>query len=110
MHYASGQAQKEVTARTNNVFYRTKYRFNTTPDVLIKWNSLEDVFDRPIIDETGLTNRYDFATAFAFNIPKVGSFGNPDKEMWREVLAEQLGLELVPTNMPIEMLVVEKVK
>jgi uncharacterized protein (TIGR03435 family) len=110
MMYELGQAQKEVTALKNNVFYRTKYRFNTTVDVLIKWNGLERVFNLPIIDETGLTNRYDFVTTFDFNIPEVGGFGNPDKEMWKSVLAEQLGLELIPTNMPIEILVIEKVK
>ena len=110
MVYTTGQAQKQVTARTNNIFYKTKYRFNTTLDVLIKWNAMEDFFNLPIIDETGLTNRYDFATAFVFNIPKVGSFGNPDKKMWRKVLAEQLGLELVPARRSIKMLVVEQVK
>jgi len=104
MRYELGEAKKVVTVRTN----KTEYRFNTTPDVLIK--SLEYVFNLPIIDETGLTNRYDFATAFVFNILKGGSFGDPDKEMWNSVLAEQLGLELVPARRPVRMLVVEKAK
>jgi hypothetical protein len=108
--YATGQAKRTVNARTNNVFCQTTYRFNTTPDVFIKWNALEDLFKLPIIDETGLTNRYDLATAFVFEIPKEGGFGNPDQAMWRKVLADQLGLELVPARRPVQMLMVEKAK
>ena len=36
--------------------------------------------------------------------------GHPNHEGMEQVLLDRLGLELVPTNMPIEMLVVEKVK
>jgi RNA polymerase sigma factor (sigma-70 family) len=110
MTYEEGMAEKDVSTRSNDVFRETMYRFNSTPAILIKWNNLEDVFNLPIIDETGLTNRYDFATTFVFNIPKRGAFGNPDKEMWRKVLVEQLGLELVPARRPVRMLVVEKAK
>ena len=111
MTYELGEAEKEVSKRSGDTFYETRYRFNSTVAILIKWNSLEDVFNLPIIDETGLTNRYDFATAFAFKIPKPGvAFGNPDKEMWNKVLAEQLGLELVPARRLVKMLVVEKAK
>jgi uncharacterized protein (TIGR03435 family) len=110
MTYELGEAEKEVSKRSGDTFYQTRYRFNSTLAMLIKRNSLEDVFNLPIVDKTGLTNRYDFATAFVFNIPKRGAFGNPDKEMWRKVLAEQLGLELVPARRPVKMLVVEKAK
>ena len=103
-----GDAQKEVSKRSGDTFYRTEYRFNNPLANLIKWNDLEGLFNMPIIDETDLTNRYDFAITFVFNIPKRGAFGNPDKEMWNSVLAEQLGLELVPAIRPVKMLVVEK--
>jgi uncharacterized protein (TIGR03435 family) len=33
---------------------------------------------------------------------------HPDPQNLKQALLDQLGLELVPTNMPIEMLVVEK--
>jgi uncharacterized protein (TIGR03435 family) len=36
--------------------------------------------------------------------------GESAKEALKQAVLDQLGLELVPTNMPIEMLVVEKVK
>ena len=59
-----------------------------------------------VIDKTGLTNRYDFA----FTWPKVNTSSNAGKQAIKNALYNQLGLELVPSREPIEMLVVEKVK
>ena len=56
---------------------------------------------RPVIDETGLTESYDFEL-------HLDSKSKNYTEAIKNALREQLGLELVPTNMPIEMLVVEK--
>ena len=50
----------------------------------------------PVIDETGLNDSYDVSLQF-----------NGKQEL-KNALRTQLGLELVPTNMPIQMLVVEK--
>ena len=66
---------------------------------------LERKFRMPIIDRTGLTERYDFA--LKWNEP---DRKQPNLEGLKQALHDQLGLELVPTNMPIEMLVVERVK
>jgi uncharacterized protein (TIGR03435 family) len=68
---------------------------------------LEDHLRLPIIDQTGLTNRHKFSIKWheawwyndMDNLPGL-----------QAVLSDQLGLELVPTNMPIEMLVVEKAR
>ncbi|HEX9047168.1 MAG TPA: sigma factor-like helix-turn-helix DNA-binding protein [Verrucomicrobiae bacterium] len=61
-----------------------------------------------VINATGLTNRY-ADISFKWPIRRTS-----DDKVYLGVLNEelrnQLGLELVPTNMPIEMLVVEKVK
>jgi uncharacterized protein (TIGR03435 family) len=62
------------------------------------------VSKQPVLDYTGLTNNYDIALNL---VPKRGE---TKKDAVKKVLLDQLGLELVPTNMPIEMLVVEKVK
>lgn len=59
-----------------------------------------------VIDETGLTNRYDFS----FVWPTVNLSSDAGKQTIREALYSQLGLELVPAVEPVEMLVVEKVK
>jgi uncharacterized protein (TIGR03435 family) len=70
-------------------------------------DSLENQFHLPIIDETGLTNRYDFS--FTWPVQRT-----PDNEAHNQAtkraLLNQLGLELVPGRELIEMLVVEKVK
>jgi uncharacterized protein (TIGR03435 family) len=70
---------------------------------------LESYANVPVIDRTGLTNHFDIRLV-----------QNSDKlpVEWKDhhlgdfqpALLDQLGLELVPTNMTIEMLVVEKVK
>jgi uncharacterized protein (TIGR03435 family) len=64
---------------------------------------LQTTFVKPVIDQTGLTNNYDFILKWDDAVPN-----HPNKEGIRQALLDQLGLELVPTNMPIEMLVVEK--
>ncbi len=66
----------------------------------------------PVINKTGLTNHYVFNLKWDVNVEKVGNqFSHyPNLEELKQALADQLGLELVPTNMPIEMLVVEKAK
>ena len=65
---------------------------------------LESYFILPVIDQTGLTNRYDINLTWNQSDHKRS---NPDG--LKQALLDQLGLELVLTNMPIEMLVVEKV-
>ena len=67
-------------------------------------NYLERYFKMPVIDQTGITQH--FSTAVRWKEVK----GHPNHEGMEQVLLDRLGLELVPTNMPIEMLVVEKVK
>jgi DNA-directed RNA polymerase specialized sigma24 family protein len=58
----------------------------------------------PVIDKTGLTNRYDFS----YTRPNVNTSTEAGKQAIRDALYDQLGLELVETNMPIEMLVVQR--
>src|SRR5581483_11557794 len=53
----------------------------------------------PVVDETGLSNRYDFTLRWKGNIY--------DKDTVKQVLQNELGLELVPDQRAIEMLVVE---
>jgi uncharacterized protein (TIGR03435 family) len=55
-------------------------------------------------DDTGLNGRYDY------EIDEKLFSGNANPEDIKKILFDQFGLELVPTNMPIEMLVVEKAK
>jgi hypothetical protein len=66
---------------------------------------LEMVFQMPVVDETGLTGRYNIDLRW-----KVKADQQANQDTLKQALLDQLGLELVPTNMPIEMLVVEKMQ
>jgi uncharacterized protein (TIGR03435 family) len=66
---------------------------------------LEEYFGIPVIDQTGLTQN------FHIDLKWNERWGqDPDHDALKQVLLDQLGLELVPSNMPVEMLVVERVK
>jgi len=66
---------------------------------------LEIFLETPVIDETGLTNYYDIDIKWNAN-----SKNDPEHNALKKVLLDQLGLELVPANRPVEILVMEKVK
>ena len=57
-------------------------------------------FGQPVIDETGLTDKYNIRI----------NWEPHNRDALNKVLLDQLGLELVPTNIPVEMLIVDKVK
>ncbi len=71
------------------------------------------VFDRPVVDATNLTARYDFDLAWA---PDDSQFGGqipapataPNDPPLFVALQEQLGLKLEPTHGPISTLVVDR--
>jgi uncharacterized protein (TIGR03435 family) len=60
---------------------------------------LEYFFGKPVIDQTGLTQKFDIDLKW-----------DGDNHTLKKALLDQLGLELVPAKMPVEMLVVENVK
>ena len=66
---------------------------------------LEMIFKQPVVDATALGG--------AFNIDlrwKVNADSTANQEAVKQALLDQLGLELVSTNLPVEMLVVEKAR
>jgi uncharacterized protein (TIGR03435 family) len=66
---------------------------------------LEEYFRMPVIDQTGLTQ------TFHIDLKWIEQFqGDPDHNALKQALLDQLGLELVPANMPVEILVVEKAR
>jgi uncharacterized protein (TIGR03435 family) len=66
---------------------------------------LEGYFEMPVIDQTGLTQNYHIDLKWN---ERWGQ--DPNHDALKQALLDQLGLELVPANMPVEMLVVKKVK
>ncbi len=78
--------------------------FRNQPLSNLAW-SLEYRFRTPVIDQTRLSRFYDLDLHW-----DESDFQHPNFDGLKQALLDQLGLELVPTNMPIEMLVVEKAK
>ncbi len=64
---------------------------------------LESYFGRPVIDQTGLGDQH-FSLDLRWREEK--SQGNPDG--LKKAMRERFGFEVVPTNMPMEILVLEK--
>lgn len=56
----------------------------------------------PVIDRTGVTNRFDID--FKWQTKR----GESEKDAFTQAMLDQLGLEFVPTNAPVEMLVVAR--
>jgi uncharacterized protein (TIGR03435 family) len=102
-----GEAMKPVFEPSQNGL-RVGYEYHEQP-VSTLTSYFESGLQVPIVDETGLTNSYDFSFSWLQPFGK-HSLVLPDLDELNPILLNQLGLELIPTNMPIEMLVVEKVK
>jgi len=63
---------------------------------------LENSLKQPVFDRTLFTNRFDYVLdEHLFD-------GTADPDLIKNFMLDELGLELVPTNMPFEMVVVEK--
>jgi len=67
---------------------------------LIGW--LETSLNVPVIERTGLTKNYDLDLEWQ---PRPGQ---SEKDAVKQMLLDQLGLELVPSREPVELLVVER--
>jgi uncharacterized protein (TIGR03435 family) len=74
------------------------------------------VIDRPIVDRTGLTGRYDFdlewtpdESQFGGQVP-AGAGDPPSKPDLFAALREQLGLRLEATKGPVQVLVIDQAK
>jgi uncharacterized protein (TIGR03435 family) len=72
---------------------------------------LENEMGSPVIDQTGLTNFFDIVLEWNRQQSVSAMQGSAtSRTLLKQAIHDQLGLELISTNMPIEMLVVEKVK
>lgn len=68
-------------------------------------NQIDHYFDLPVIDQTGLTGKFTINLKWDDSGIKSHSLS-----VFNNALVDQLGLELTPKIMPVEMLVIEKAK
>jgi uncharacterized protein (TIGR03435 family) len=68
--------------------------------------------DRPVVDETGLKGKYNFALAWAERKRKGGPMesASPDAPSVFTALQESLGLKLEPRRAPVEIFVIDHVE
>ena len=66
---------------------------------------LEGTFRHPVIDQTALGGNFDIHLRW-----NEKSANHPNLEALKQKLSDELGLELVPGRVPMQVLVVEKAK
>jgi uncharacterized protein (TIGR03435 family) len=67
-------------------------------------NYLEHRLGQQVIDQTGRANLYDI------KLHILAESGESREDALKRAILDQLGLQLIPTNMLVDTLVVEKVK
>ena len=93
--------EKENVMPKNGRLYFTHMRLNVVTD------GMERMFKTPMVDNTGLTNFYDFSLVWDPQTQRQISSGTLDPETGKEIL-DEWGLGLGPSTASIEMLVVKK--
>jgi uncharacterized protein (TIGR03435 family) len=88
---------------------------NTTMDVFADWIPLIEILDRPVVNQTGLTGRFDIELNFtpSWQAPQERSTEaqlDLTGPTFLEALKDQLGFKLIPTRAPIRTLVIEHVE
>ena len=76
-----------------------------------------NVVDRPIVDRTGLTGKFDFMLTFTPNDYQIAMMGGrmpspaniPPPELGTAI-QRQLGLKLEPAKIPIDVLVIDHIE
>jgi uncharacterized protein (TIGR03435 family) len=91
---------------------------NATLDQMV--NALQsNVLDKPVVNQTGLTGRYDFALKFTPDATQIANFGAgapgnaTDPDAPPDIFAaftQQLGLKLESTKAPVDVMVIEKIE
>ncbi|HEY3760747.1 MAG TPA: TIGR03435 family protein [Verrucomicrobiae bacterium] len=97
----SPDIEKENEDMKNGRLYFTHTRLLTI------MNGLEQIIRSPVVDETGLTNSYDFSVAWSTQLEKQLQGGTFSKDLGAKILSDW-GLGMEPDTAPIAMLVVKK--
>ena len=84
--------------------------FTNAPLSLLAEQVVEPYFNKPCLIQTDPNVKYDFTIQWEESDGKTGDERLKALQSITEERLNQLGLALVPTNLPVEMLVVERVK
>jgi uncharacterized protein (TIGR03435 family) len=82
-----------------------------TAITLDQWTHSPFLGGRVIVDQTGLTGAYDFTLTWEQSVASgAGQEGGTDAPSLFTAVQEQLGLKLVPTKGPVEVIVVDSIE
>jgi uncharacterized protein (TIGR03435 family) len=98
--YPNAQGLRPSTTRGEMLRVQPGRFFSVNTPISDLAANLENLLQIPVIDQTGIASRYDIDLKWNKN--------DPQHDSLKQALIDQLGLELVPSRKPIEMLVVEK--
>lgn len=112
----SGLRLKDATADETPRQQVNRGQITATATVLSQLAMLlAGLLNRPVIDKTGLTGRYDFTLTYAYDASQRGTVGPdadpavaPDTPSIFTAIEEQLGLSLKSAKGPVEFLVVDR--
>jgi uncharacterized protein (TIGR03435 family) len=65
--------------------------------------------DKPVVDQTGLTGKYDFLLKYTYDESKVPADGSAPPTIFTAI-QEELGLKLEPVKAPTDVMVIDKVE
>ena len=79
---------------------------------------LQNSTDRPVVDQSGLAERYDFTLTFTPDAAQAALLGGPPPAADNPEAApdlftafqQQLGLKLEPARAPVDVMVIDKVE
>ena len=109
-----GEKMKENPDRTHSGYtWSATGIIGTSVPVPALTNALmatSDIGGRVVIDKTGLTGRYDISLKWASISSTSPGAGDPDSVSLFTAIQEQLGLKLVPTKGPVQVLVIDHIE
>ncbi len=70
---------------------------------------MEFEMDRPVVDQTGLTERYDFKLTWTYDDSKVPTDGTAAPSLFTAI-QEQMGLKMEPVKASADVMVIDKVE
>lgn len=89
-----------------NMYGATKITGSGAPmSLLAGWLANANIVDRPVVDQTGLTGKYDFSLEWSNAL--AATTDSPAPSIFT-ALKEQLGLKLEPARAPLEILVIDR--
>jgi uncharacterized protein (TIGR03435 family) len=111
----AGRPHCDLSVRPGSATQVYSCRNVTIGDLAAEWIRLRarDYIDRPVIDQTGLTDPYDFSIEWTPERIYMAAADAPNAARGNGLtiftaVAEQLGLKLVKTEAPVEVLVVDE--